>query len=125
MYKFEEIYEWMVSNLGFEKNSNTENLVKKYYDMIQNPAELVNGADKEFVTCESSSELNNIKDAILGIILDVRVKNNNPIGETEKSFVTTKIADKIGLVCEELYSFDNKPRIPFYIMVLLHTFLDK
>jgi len=114
MTDLEEIQEYILNDLRMSANI-TESRIKKLYDIIPNIEMRVNDDDKKYVACVTEDyENSTVFKAIQILIKD----------ELKKTVSKLVLIDAIKEVCRRFQKLkiNNKPRIPFYILVLDKVF---
>ena len=104
MYKLEEVKEYLKNVLDAER-------IEKCYKLITNPELRVNSDDKRWVACSQETELITVFNAICEI-LNI---NKNDRNDFQDSYL--EIIQDVCLQFVE-WKVNNKPRIPFYVLVL-------
>lgn len=109
MYKLDEVLEFFKNELGAENDER----ITELYNMISNPHLRVNDNDKQWVAYVTQDSENKTVEDAMKAILDV-----NAIDWilTEEKKVKEAIKTTGNLFINN--GIKNKPRIPFYIMVL-------
>ncbi len=110
MYEFSEVRKYLLWHFGAEISDNR---IKQCYDLISNPAMRVNSDDKKWVAYTSQASENvTVVEAIRIILID-----NLPSTQLPLQFEIESAVNTVGELFEE-QSIRNKPRIPFYVLVL-------
>ena len=98
MHTLEDVQEYL-KNLTI-----SDTRIKKCYDLISNPASRVNTEDKKWVACHQDHEVSTVVDAIDKIL--------------DEKYATSDMTDAVVKTCEQFNKVTNKPRIPFYVLVI-------
>ena len=98
MHTLEKVQEYL-------KNLTISNArIKECYDLISNPEDRVNTADKKWVACEQDHEVSTVVDAIDEIL--------------DEKYSTSDISDAVSKTCTQFKEVTHKHRIPFYVLVI-------
>ena len=104
MYKLEEVKEYLKNVLDAER-------IEKCYKLITNPELRVNSDDKRWVAWSQETELITVFNAICEI-LHINTNERNKFYDSYIGIIQD--------VCIQFtkWGINNKPRIPFYVLVL-------